>query len=295
MINYSFIIPHKNCPDLLMRCVESIPIRDDIQIIIVDDNSDESKRPTINRNGVEIIYLDANQTKGAGRARNVGLEKATGKWLLFPDSDDYYVDGFLGILDSFLEKNIDVVYFNCEYRDGSTYELLPLLDLSKEFEEYDGSQIAVDRVKFHHNAPWTKMVSKDFIDQHSLKFEEVPNGNDILFTFSLGCSTNNIEVVKDPLYVYLRNKNSLTQKKQSENEAFCVVLHKFQMNKFYNSIGHPEWRLPVTKQILYYFKVSGLSIFAKFKRRIHQLCKHSNDWTSLKDNNKEEFSMHEIN
>ena len=38
-INYSFIIPHRNVPHLLQRCIDSIPKRDDIQIIIVDDNS----------------------------------------------------------------------------------------------------------------------------------------------------------------------------------------------------------------------------------------------------------------
>ena len=36
---YSIIIPHKNIPVLLQRCLDSIPIRDDIQIVIVDDNS----------------------------------------------------------------------------------------------------------------------------------------------------------------------------------------------------------------------------------------------------------------
>lgn len=39
-INYSIIIPHKNIPHLLQRCLKSIPRRKDVQIIIVDDNSD---------------------------------------------------------------------------------------------------------------------------------------------------------------------------------------------------------------------------------------------------------------
>ena len=36
MINYSVIIPHHNCPDLLSRLIDSIPDRDDIQIVVVD-------------------------------------------------------------------------------------------------------------------------------------------------------------------------------------------------------------------------------------------------------------------
>ena len=43
---YSFIIPHKNCPNLLQRCVDSIPERDDVQVIVVDDNSDADKKPS---------------------------------------------------------------------------------------------------------------------------------------------------------------------------------------------------------------------------------------------------------
>lgn len=42
-INYSIIIPHKNIPQLLQRCLDSIPIRDDVQVIVVDDNSDTDK------------------------------------------------------------------------------------------------------------------------------------------------------------------------------------------------------------------------------------------------------------
>ena len=82
---YSFIIPHKNCPDLLNRCLDSIPVRGDIQVIVVDDNSDADKKPIINRGDVELVLLDAMNSKGVGHARNVGIEKAFGKWLLFPD------------------------------------------------------------------------------------------------------------------------------------------------------------------------------------------------------------------
>ena len=68
-MNYSFIIPHNSCPDLLCRCVDSIPQRDDVQIIIIDDNSDEDKKPDIVRNDVELLLLNAEQSKGTGTER----------------------------------------------------------------------------------------------------------------------------------------------------------------------------------------------------------------------------------
>ena len=109
---YSFIIPHHNSPELLNRCLDSIPQREDIQIIVVDDNSAEDKRPCIKRNDVEVIYIDAEHTKGAGRARNYGLKAAKGKWLLFPDCDDYYNDGFLDVLDQYKDEKNEILYFN---------------------------------------------------------------------------------------------------------------------------------------------------------------------------------------
>ena len=58
MYNYSFIIPHKNCPDLLQRCVDSIPERDDVQVIVVDDNSDDSKKPSLkNHKNLQVILM----------------------------------------------------------------------------------------------------------------------------------------------------------------------------------------------------------------------------------------------
>lgn len=92
-IVYSIIIPHKNIPDLLRRCLDSIPQRPDIQIIVVDDNScsdkvDFAHFPGREREGVEIVYT--REGLGAGYARNVGLRHAKGRWLLFADADDYF-------------------------------------------------------------------------------------------------------------------------------------------------------------------------------------------------------------
>ena len=86
MYTYSIIIPHKNIPKLLQRCLDSIPRREDTQIIVVDDNSDPAKVdfthfPGLSDPSVEV-YFDKSG-KGAGRARNIGLEHAKGKWLVF--------------------------------------------------------------------------------------------------------------------------------------------------------------------------------------------------------------------
>ena len=83
---------------MLLRCLGSIPIREDVQVIVADDNSDITEVDDVNLFSlpekyphVEFIWgKNENGRKGAGYARNLGLEKAKGKWLVFADADDFF-------------------------------------------------------------------------------------------------------------------------------------------------------------------------------------------------------------
>ena len=123
---YSVIIPHYNSPDLLVRCLASIPEREDIQVIIVDDCSDPKKADFAHLPGRTRPYTEIYRTpKGgsAGRARNVALEYAKGKWLLFADADDYFEKNAWDILDAYADKEADIVFFGTTSRISDTGEL----------------------------------------------------------------------------------------------------------------------------------------------------------------------------
>ena len=280
-VNFSFIIPHKNRPDLLQRCVDSIPFRKDIQIVIVDDNSDEAKKPSIKREGVEIILLDSTQSKGAGRARNVGLKRATGKWLLFPDSDDYYSENIEDFLDSHIDEECDIVYFNFNYLDGTTFKELPPLFFQKEFELFNNTKTAIETIKFHHNVPWTKMISNNYLKTHNLFFEEVVNGNDILFSMMAGYFTDNIMVEKSPIYVYLKNNNSILTSKETVNSALCRLTHLIKLNSFFVYINHSEWKCSIIKRIIKYISILGLPFLYSILRSSIYIYKNRNEWCKM--------------
>ena len=280
--SYTFIIPHKNCPGLLRRCVDSIPERDDVQIIVVDDNSDDGKKPSLpDRRGLEIVLLNVSQSNGAGKARNVGLGKATGKWLLFPDSDDYYVEGFLDVLDQHVHTNIDIVYFNFEYRDGNTGELLPRFAFGKFFDEFDGGNKMSEEIRLHHNVPWTKMIRRGYVQHYQFRFEEVIIGNDMLFSILVGYFTNNIAVEKSPLYVYLRNGNSITTKKYTKEASLCIITHVIQRNQYYNFINHPEWKDSTMGRILRRVIKAGPSFALLLIKQSFNLYRHRKDWVKM--------------
>ena len=114
MIYFSIIIPHKNSTGLLQYCLSSIPVRDDIQVIVVDDNSDPNKVDFMNfpkwKGGCYECYF-TKEGKGAGYARNVGLEHAKGKWVLFVDADDFLVADADDIFESTIGVDADIVFY----------------------------------------------------------------------------------------------------------------------------------------------------------------------------------------
>ena len=113
---FSVIIPHYGIPELLRRCLASIPQREDLQVIVVDDASDLTQEekdnyPGLDREGCRVIFTT--EAGGAGYARNVGLRHATGKWLLFMDSDDFFLESCLRLLEKHYDDPSDLVCFRC--------------------------------------------------------------------------------------------------------------------------------------------------------------------------------------
>lgn len=218
MINYSIIIPHYNTPDLLGRCIKSIPLRDDVQIIVVDDDSPGNENyltsiPELTRSGVEYYVTKAG--KGAGHARNVGLEHAEGKWLVFADSDDFFVDNFSEILDSYIDNPSDIVFFNimsCDCYDTS--KIIP----SKKDRLFANYYKSNNELFFRVGStePWGKFIKRSLIVDNNISFQETRGHNDLLFSVMSGLKANGICVVNEPIYWYVVREGSLGHQKGFE-------------------------------------------------------------------------------
>lgn len=261
MKTYSIIIPHKNTPHLLIRCMDSIPQREDVEIIVVDDNSDfDNWDPAVftflNRSDTRMIFTK--EGKGAGYARNVGLHCATGKWLLFADADDYYTDGFLDALDKYKDSDPDVVYF-CVGEDSEVAKRI-----NQVIKNYlNNPVLEKDNLTLRYWAPWNKMFRRDYIVYHNFLFEEVYVGNDAMFVIKSGYYANRIEVDLFTLYNYTINSKSLTRFECIERDLSRFELY-LKINKFYKSIGKKtyislfgffveEWKCGRQKLYLNYF------------------------------------------
>ena len=248
-ITYTFIIPHKNCPDLLCRCLKSIPKREDIQIIIVDDNSDIGKSPNIPQENVEVVRLKKSQSNGAGHARNVGLEKVRGRWVLFVDADDYYYPNALDVLDKYKDSSNDVVFFNFDICNSSALRDVERIKWERVHQLI--SQHDENYVKYRFHVPWDKMVSRQFLLKHNIRFEEVTIGNDILYSLLIGYYAKTFEIESTAIYNYYINPHSLSFGYRNLNRLMCMIEGWFKVNKFNDFIGHREWNTSISKEIAY--------------------------------------------
>ena len=212
--SFSIIIPHYDIPDLLMRCLKSIPISEDIQVIVVDDNSPDSD--TYLEKYIELSrpYLEFIRTTkggGAGYARNIGLDHANGKWLIFADADDYFVKNTFSIIKEYEYSDVDVVYFKTK----SVFSDNPKEPSTRGRQQnslvdgylYNGEE---NKLRVEYWSPWGKMIRRELIVNHNLRFDEVRYSNDHYFSAIVGLNAKAIKADSRVVYVVTRRDGSLT-------------------------------------------------------------------------------------
>ena len=217
--NLTIIIPHYNSSLLLEKLLSTIPKNENIEVIVIDDKSDNTHIEYINKikklkTYTEFILL-RNETskKGAGTSRNIGLERATGKWILFADSDDYFTDIFYKSISKYFKSINDIVFFNPTSIYIDTKEIADRhLDIVHVLDTYrnDSNKVNKLNVKFNIFPPWAKLIKKDFLEKNKIIFDEVIAANDVMFSTKVGYFMENFEVSNSIIYVITRNHGSLT-------------------------------------------------------------------------------------
>ena len=264
-IRYSIIIPHYNIPKLLRRCLWSIPHRDDLQIIVVDDRSSDqvvAQLKDIEKDYpyVQFIYSEVNG--GAGKARNIGLEYATGDYVLFADPDDYFNFCINDVLDDYKSESCDIVFFNANYVDSETY--LPTqrgTTLKSVMLQYNKTK-DVSLLKYLFGEPWCKLVKREMITQNRILFDETPIHTDTKFSYLVGFYANDVKVDKRALYTLADRKDSVSKK--NDDEAQLVRTRIFaEKNRFLKDHNIPLYDPLLTRSFWFYRDTHDKIGFAK--------------------------------
>lgn len=119
----SVIIPTYNAEDTIERAIESIPKREDVEIILVNDGSTDSTRKIVEQLLPKESIIDK-ENGGVATAINAGLDRAKGEYVVFLGSDDYFYTTIFEEAISQLDGT-DLVYFNLEIDNGTIWKLTP--------------------------------------------------------------------------------------------------------------------------------------------------------------------------
>lgn len=237
MITYekeiSIIIPHYNTPRLLEKLLGSIPDNDEIEVIVVDDRSNEQLeaykaciKKFANRN---IVFFDNNlSVKGAGVCRNIGMNRAVGKWLLFADADDFFIEGFYEKLKLYLNSDSDIIYFTPTSIELPTgIEGIRHVEIEEAIKKYicDNNKKNDLDLRYHYVEPWSKLIKHQLVYDNNIFFDEVMFSTDCMFSIKSAFYAKKIEASEDVIYCITRMKGTLTTQNCYDN--FLVRLDVF--------------------------------------------------------------------
>ncbi len=230
----SIIVPIYNVEDYLEKCLDSLVNQtfNDYEILCINDGSPDNSQKIIEKYEKKypnLVFGFKKENGGLSDARNYGLSKAKGDYVLFIDSDDYIEKNTLEILYSEVVKGYDIVSFNFNkiWDDG---KIVPCIN--QKIDDYKKFMIAFPMA-------CNKIFKRKLFDDE-FKFKKGILYEDLEFIPSLVLKTNKISSIDNYLYYYYQRKGSIMNQNKFNNRLLDIftVLNsledRFIKNNKYN-------------------------------------------------------------
>lgn len=219
-IAISVIIPVYNLEKWIERCVTSIVHQtfQDYEIILIDDGSTDTSAEKLNslkEQYGEKIYVYYQKNAGQANARNNGLRKAKGKYVVFIDGDDYVSSDFLEKLYNKIQsEDLDCVV--CGYErideDGNVIQTVK-------------PDIRNDLYQIRFMTVWNKIFRRNYLIDNLIFFPEGKLYEDVSFSWLTYFSSNKIGIIDSIGYKYMLRTGS------SSNSRICLEKVPFKENE----------------------------------------------------------------
>lgn len=235
------IIPCYNVEQYVGECLKSIQnqILKEIEVICIDDRSTDDTLKILNEDAstdarIKVIAKDKNE--GAGKSRNIGIETATGDYIVFMDPDDYYPE------EKTLEKLYNAVtQNNVSIAGGNVEGITPEGKKLKLWSVGEKNQHCNYKENPFHYGYWRFIYSRDFIHKNKLYFPDYLRYEDPPFFVKAMAIAKQYYVISDIVYVYRINYKNVvwTERKTldvlngiSDVLQLCVT---YKLDKLYIS------------------------------------------------------------
>lgn len=207
MAKVSLIVPIYNTQKYLKKCINSLinQTLKDIEIILINDGSTDNSEKIIKEFKDKRIKYISKENEGIGKTRNLGIEKSTGEYLAFVDSDDYLNEHFCEYMyEKATKDNCDLVI--CDFFESR--EKL----YSIKFKDFKNTNLKKnpELINNVNLGPCNKLYKKDLFINKDNRFEENLKYEDAPFVVKMLLAAKNIGKVNDYLTYYVIHDNSQT-------------------------------------------------------------------------------------
>lgn len=232
---FSIIIPMYNAENTIKKCLSSITCQSfsDYQVLIVDDSSTDGSPAAVKEytdRDPRFSLLSINH-QGPGAARNAGLARAEGDYVVHLDADDYWLreDLLQELANRIRTLPADVYMYQTvkltadgtiltRYRKPPFQNTDTVMRLDAVYPELvkDGQTLA---------AAWNKCVRKRLLLEKQIRFREDVFGEDIDWVLQLFSHTQTICLMNLPAYAYVQYKTQTrSSRSDSRNDLVTIVL-----------------------------------------------------------------------
>lgn len=246
----SIIIPAYNCEKYIERCVKSIlgQTYQNLEVIVINDGSKDNTIQVLNKLKSEdnrIIIIDKENT-GVSDTRNLGLEKASGDYIGFVDSDDYIEnDMYEKMINSIYENNSDISI--CAYYDenngNKTEKLFPWNDEIRVFKEKNITDELLPHYIYKlknerdsiYGTVWRMLIKSEIAKRNRFE-KEIAIAEDLIYVIDCLSLANNVVTLNYCLYNYIRYENSSMGKYKTNLFHTNELVHKALIDRL-NKVG----------------------------------------------------------
>ena len=225
----SFIIPIYNVELFLKKCIESLLSQtySNFEIILVDDGSSDNSSVLCDNFALKDSRVKSFHKPygGLSDARNYGLERAVGDYIVFVDSDDFWLDNCaLERLISYLgDKRKQFVCFNAVYfySDKKYIKKWPPYNCAEDFSKNE-IMLELQNTGTMPVSACTKIISRKFLIENNLYFVKDQIHEDIPWFINLIEKANDFSFYDDYIYAYRQNVTTSLTRTISQKNLLCA-------------------------------------------------------------------------
>lgn len=265
-----------NVAQYLPKCINSVYDQglneEDFEVILIDDESPDNSLAvatnlTKDKKNVKII---SQKNKGLGGARNSGLDHAKGEYILFLDSDDFYLANTLKKIIEIVKKNqLDILEFGAQGVDQK-YKIIFNLSVSSNGKLFNG-------VDYYQNIRYSdtacnKLYYRNFLNKNNLRFLEKIYIEDYEFNTRAFSVAQNVMATPIVVSQFLQSPNSITRnnsyekKEKMKIDIFNVIknISEQKRKESENKSVFFEQRLSFLTATLFYQLVKSKASYKEF-------------------------------